>query len=335
MRYQWLKQTVLLVGIVFIILYCCIWNIHADTYEDDKISVKHEELPVTKNGQRSQFNHPYEMVGNVLTNALSYIYYEEKGLLGKKETLRVFQDDEIRKLVPLIVQAFSVATLTQVVTVSSYSERMLLNDQQNYCVMFILDGNLNIVFSRIHMFQTFNDTMSDKKKHTTTSENPVKIRHSRFWKVIPSSGQRLEPAHENWLIIDLANNIYQQPMAKRVGTVDEKIKEESSELDTRLKKLEERMNTTGIPNQPAPTTPAQEIPGESRVKDRLLLLRELVNDGVISEDDYNYKKTKMLSEAMSDMSIKERLREIKELKSEGLITEDDYNAKKKELIDQF
>lgn len=335
MRYQRLKQTVLFVGIAFIILYCCIWNIHADTYEDDKITVKHEEWPVTKNGQRSQFNHPYEMVGNVLTNALSYIYYEEKGLLGKKETLRVFQDNEIRKLVPLIVQAFSAATPTQVVTVSSYSKHMILNEQQNYCVMFILDGNLNIVFSRIHMFQTFNDTMSDKKKYTTTSENPVKIKHSRFWKIIPSSGQRLEPAHENWLIIDLSNDIYQQPVAKRVGTVDEKIKEGASELDTRLKKLEERTNTTGIPNQPASTTPAQEIHDESRVKSRLLLLRELVNDGVISEDDYNYKKTKMLSEAMSDMSIKERLQKIKELKSEGLITEDDYNAKKKELIDQF
>jgi len=38
---------------------------------------------------------------------------------------------------------------------------------------------------------------------------------------------------------------------------------------------------------------------------------------------------------MSDMSIKEQLREIKDLVSEGLITEDDYNEKKKELLDQF
>ena len=43
----------------------------------------------------------------------------------------------------------------------------------------------------------------------------------------------------------------------------------------------------------------------------------------------------MLREAMSDMSIKEQLREIKDLMSEGLITEDDYNEKKKELLDRF
>lgn len=125
MRYQRLKQTVLFVGIAFIMIFCRLRIIHADTYEDDKITVKHVELLIKRSGQRSQFNHPYEMAGNVLTNALSYIYYEEKGLLGKKEPLRVFQDDEIRKLIPLIVQAFSIATSTQVVTVSSYSERML------------------------------------------------------------------------------------------------------------------------------------------------------------------------------------------------------------------
>lgn len=335
MRYHQPKQIVLFVGIISITFFCRLLIINADTYGDGKVTVKHKELPVKKNNRQSQLNHPYEMLGNVLTNALSYIYYEEKGLLGKKEILRVFQDDEIKKLVPLIVQAFSVATPTQVVTISSYSERMVLNDQQNYCIMFILDGNLNVVFSRIHTFKTFNDMMSNKKKHTMPTENPLEIKHSRFWKIIPSSGQQLEPTHENWLIIDLSNDIYQQPVTKRVGTVDERIQVGTSALDTRIKKLEERMNNAGIPNQPVLPTPAQEIHCESRVKSRLLLLRELVNDGVITEDDYNYKKTKILNEAMSDMGIKERLREIKELRSEGLITEDDYNAEKKELIDQF
>ena len=310
-------------------------SVYADTYTNGMITVKHEELPVKMNGSRIQFNHPYELVGNVITNALSYIYYEEKGLLGKKGTLRVFQDDEIRKLVPLIVQAFSIATPTQVVTVSSYSERILLTDQQNYCVMFISNDKLNIVFSRIHMFQTYNDTMSDKKKYTMVKENPMETKQSRFWKLVPSSGQQLEAAHENWLVVDLLEKTYQQPVAKRVGTVDEKIIMGTSELDARLKKLEEKMNTTGAPEQPVSTSPTKEIRSESKIKNKLLLLRELVNDGVISEEDYDYKKAKMLREAMNDMSIKEQLREVKELKSEGLITEDDYNAKKKELLDQF
>ena len=335
MKKHILKRTILIVGFICMMFSCRLWNIHADTYQDGMITVKHGELPVKKDGHRIQFNHPYEMVGNVITNALSYIYYEERGLLKKKGNLRVFQDDEIKELVPLIVQAFSVATPTQVVAVSSYSERMLLTDQQNYCILFVSEHSLNIAFSRIHMFQTYNDSMSEKKRNTMLKENPAAINHSRFWKLVPSAGQRLEPDHENWLVIDLSEEMYQQPVAQRVGTVDEKIKTGTSELDTRLKRLEERLSNTGVSKELEPTSSAREIHSESKIKNKLIILRELVDDGVISEEDYDYKKAKMLREGMSDMSIKEQLREIKDLQSGGLITEDDYNEKKKDLLDQF
>jgi hypothetical protein len=99
--------------------------------------------------------------------------------------------------------------------------------------------------------------------------------------------------------------------------------------------LEERLINTGVSKELEPTSPAREIHSESKIKNKLTVLRELVNDGIISEEDYDYKKAKMLREAMSDMSLKEQLREIKDLQSEGLITEDDYNEKKKDLLDQF
>ena len=334
-KYQILKRIVIMAILIHVVSSCGLWNIHADTYKDGMITVKHEELPVKRDSRRIQFNHPYEIVGNVITNALSYIYHEERGLLKKKGNLRVFQDDEIKRLVPLIVQAFSVATPAQVVVVSSYSERMLLTDQQNYCILFVSEHSLNIAFSRIHMFQTYNDSMSEKKRNTMLKENPATINHSRFWKLVPTSAQRLEPDHENWLVIDLSDVMYQQPVAQRVGTVDEKIKTGTSELDTRLKRLEERLSNTGVSKEIEPTSSAREIRSESKIKRKLIILRELVDDGVISEEDYDYKKAKMLREAMSDMSLKEQLREIKDLQSEGLITEDDYNEKKMELLDQF
>ncbi|CAG0941721.1 hypothetical protein BROC_01566 [Candidatus Brocadiaceae bacterium] len=335
MKNQRLKHFVFLVGTICMMFLCTFRNVYADTYTDGVIVVKHEELPVKKDGRRIQFNHPCELTGNVIANALSYVYFEEKGLLKKKGTLRVFQDDEIRKLVPLIIQAFSVATPAQVVAVSSYSERMLLTDQQNYCIMFISDHSLNIAFSRVHMLQTYNDTMSEKKKYTKTKENPARISHSRFWKLIPSAGQRLEPTHENWLVMDLSNEIYQQPVVQRVGTVDEKIKEGASELDARIRKLEAKMDGGSETKAAESITPAREIHGESKIKNKLVILREMVSDEIISEEDYDYKKAKMLREAMADMSIKEQLQEIKDLKTEGLITESDYNEKKKELLDQF
>ncbi|MBI2471617.1 MAG: hypothetical protein HYV59_10310 [Planctomycetes bacterium] len=183
---------------------CRVYDTHADIYKDGRTIVKHEELPVKRDGQRIPFNHPYKLTESFIAKALSDIYYKEKGLFKRKETLRVFQDEEIRKLVPLIVQAFSVAVPTQVVAVTSYSYRMILSDKKNYCILFIADSSLNIVFGRVHMFQTFNDIMSEKKRYLITHENPALKNRSSFWKLIPSSGQRLEPGHENWLVIDLS-----------------------------------------------------------------------------------------------------------------------------------
>ena len=199
-----MKRTVLFAVIICTIFFCKLENIQADVYKNGLITVKHEKLPVKRDGHRIQLNHPYKLTGDFVTKVLSDIYYKEKGLLKRKETLKVFQDEEIKKLVPLIVQAFSVATPLQVISVTSYSYRMILSDKKNYCILFIADHSLNIAFGRIHMFQTFNDIMSKKKKYLTTRENPAKKRRSSFWKLIPSAGQRLEPGHENWLIIDLS-----------------------------------------------------------------------------------------------------------------------------------
>ncbi len=204
MRYQKLKRIIVFAGIILMMFFCKSGNIHADVYKDGLITVKHEELPVKRDSQRIQFDHPYKLSESFVTKVLAHIYYKEKGLFKRKETLRVFQDEEIKKLVPLIVQAFSVAMPAQVISVTSYSYRIILSDKKNYCILFIAGHSLYIAFGRIHMFQTFNDVMSEKKKYLTTRENPAKKRRSSFWKLIPSSGQQLEPGHENWLIIDLS-----------------------------------------------------------------------------------------------------------------------------------
>ncbi len=204
MKNQKLKQTILCAGIICMIFLCKSGNIHADVYKDGLITVKHDELPVKRNGQRVPFNHPYKLSEDFITKVLSDIYYREKGLFKRKGTFRVFQDEEIKKLVPLIVKAFSVATPMQVIATTSYSYRLILSDKKNSCIVFIADRRLNIVFGRVHMFQTYNDIMSEKKRYLVTRENPAKKRRSSFWKLIPSAGQQLEPNHENWLIIDLS-----------------------------------------------------------------------------------------------------------------------------------
>ncbi len=184
--------------------FCKAGNAPADVYKDGLITVKHDELSVERDGQRIRFNHPCKLPEGFIAKALSDIYYKEKGLFKRKGAFRVFQGEEIKKLVPLIVEAFAAATPTQVIAVTSYSYRMILSDKKNYCIVFIADSCLNMVFGRVHKFQTFNDIMSERKRYLVTRENPAKKRRSHFWKLIPSAGQRLEPGHENWLVIELS-----------------------------------------------------------------------------------------------------------------------------------
>src|SRR3989304_989934 len=132
MKNQKLKRMVLFVGIICVIFGCGLGNVHADVYKDGLITAKHEELPVKRDGQRIQFDQPHKLSEAYITNVLSSIHYEEKGLFKKKDILRVFYDEEIKKLIPLIVRAFSIATQTQVITVTSYSYRMILSDKKNY-----------------------------------------------------------------------------------------------------------------------------------------------------------------------------------------------------------
>ncbi len=203
-----MKPLILALGIVCALFSSTVCDTHAFTCEYGAIAVGHKELPVKKNGHRIRFNHPYELTEDVIAKVLSNVYYKEKGLFKRKQTLNVFHAKEVKLLAPLIVRAFSVATPAQVVSVSFYSERLLLADRHNYGVLFMDNRNLNIAFSRVHKFQTYNDIMSEKKRHYyVTLENPVKKRRSGFWKLVPLAGQRLEPGHENWLVIDLSREI--------------------------------------------------------------------------------------------------------------------------------
>ena len=75
---------------------------------------------------------------------------------------------------------------------------------------------------------------------------------------------------------------------------------------------------------------------DERVKD----LKELYDQGFVTEDDYQYKLKELIGaetkSQSSDISAEkgtenEKLLELNELKEEGLITEEDYESKKAQL----
>ncbi|HHT9111310.1 MAG TPA: SHOCT domain-containing protein, partial [Candidatus Brocadiaceae bacterium] len=89
----------------------------------------------------------------------------------------------------------------------------------------------------------------------------------------------------------------------------------------------------------------EKLPEVADEDERLKELKELYKDGLITEEDYNYKLKEMKdtrkqsfaasapvkSEEKESLS-EDKLKALEELKNEGLITEDDYESKKKAIF---
>ncbi len=259
-------------------------NIVGAVIHDHETSVEIREQ-LDENGQviKKNFNHPYYFTETGLHNILSSIYYKQRGFLKGKGRRKLFRNEELQKIVPPIIDAFSMATDSQDILVFSTSYKVLLSDRQSYFSMFILNNELQIVFSTIKSKKSFvDDRAADRRGHKNKFKDPLDVKKSSFWSLIPEGGQRLAKGRLNWLIIDLSSDLYGV-----AGSVDFSIDSISADSGTRAIK------------------------------------KRVVTDRGFVEEKKKYQ------------NVREKLRELKELRDEGLISEEDYEEKKKKFLNEF
>ncbi len=251
---------------------------------DHETSVKIREQ-LDENGQaiKKDFNHPYYFTETGLNNILSSIYYKQRGFLKGKGRRKLFRQGEIQKIVPPIINAFSMATDSQDILVFSTSHKVLLSDRQSYFSMFVLNNELHIVFSTIKSKKSFTDDRAAFRRGGINKlKDPLDVKRSSFWALIPEGGQRLKKGRLNWLIIDLSSDLF--------GVAG------STDFSTDLISADS---------------------GTRTIKKRVVTDRSFV------EEKKKYQ------------NVREKLRELKELKDEGLISEEDYDEKKKKFLNEF
>jgi len=287
-KFTCLKFTLLCL-MVFLLIGCLFnkpvkkSNIVGATFHEEGSSVEiREERDEQGNIIAKNFNHPYYFTEEGLNKILSSIYYSSRGLLSGKGRKKLFRIEELQKIVPPIINAFAMVTDSQDVLVLSASHKILLTDNQSYFSMFIKDNELNMVFSSIKSKKSYDDRKTFGGKNRNKLEDPFDSKGSSFWSIIPMGGQRLAKGRTNWLIIDLSNNMF--------GVAG------NSQIES------EKINPS-ISAYPA--------------------VNKIVNDPRLEEEKKKYQ----------DVQVK--LRGLKDLKDEGLISEEDYNAKKKELLGEF
>jgi hypothetical protein len=174
---------------------------------------------------------------------------------------------------------------SQDILVFSTSDKVLLADAQSYFCIFVSNNELNIVFSDILNKKSISDGRAFRKSNKQKFKDPFEVKRNSSWELIPMEGQRFAPGHRNWLIMDLSSNLY--GTAASSSDSDNTI-DNDSKSDTRAKAIERKVKT----NQNF----IEEKKKYQDVRDKLKELKELNEEDLISDEDYEMKKKELLNE---------------------------------------
>lgn len=290
-------------------------------FSKGKTYVKLENMRDTKGTSKIFFDHPKYLRSDILSTVMSSIYFKEKGIRGWGDEQNVFQESEVLSLAPHIAAAFSKASPTQYVLVSSnYAKgkiKFFRSEVYTIFAMFISNNKLNVRFSKI---QYIDVTEKDESGiFTGTSDvfvDPFSIKKNPSWKLIPRTGQQFKKGYSNWLVVDLEEDAFVKGEPKKGTAMKSQLGAQS---------MQEKQEI--VPAAPIRVEPKLSI------KDQLLELKELENAGLITSEDYERRKAEILV-GRQEKSIKDKFIELRDLKEGGFISDTDYEKKKRELLDE-
>jgi len=178
--------------------------------DDREASVEiREKLDEKGDVIKRSFNHPYYFTEAGLADLLSSVYYKGGENITDKEEKMVFRKDELQNIIPPIISAFSMANDSQDILVFSSPHHDILGHTRNYFSMFMANNELNIVFSTIKSKKSWltdgraiqMDTYA-RDSNRYIFKDPLNVKRSSRWSLVPMEGQRLASGRQNWLIID-------------------------------------------------------------------------------------------------------------------------------------
>ncbi len=213
-------------------------------------------------------------------------------MLNKKKQNPVFKADEIDRLAPILVDSLAKADANQRIRFTSFNlgNAMLFSDsQKTEGVIFVgSSGRLNIAFNYINSTRKPSETSASS--HIYSNVNPLQIQRSDIT-ILPSVPYAELHKFESgkkapiWVVADL------EKLEETISTVTlpiVKVTKEVPPVDS---------VKTGTIATPVMITEQTHVPDnllEEKIKDKLKFLKELLNDELISEKDYNIKKNELL-----------------------------------------
>ncbi|MDO8142184.1 MAG: SHOCT domain-containing protein [Candidatus Brocadiales bacterium] len=268
--------------------------------------IKIKELHARYKALYTTFNHPCSLSEKQIMEIFSNIFFQEKGVLGHGNTGRVFSDSDLAYVLsPLLVEGLARLEPTQYLLVYNSLTRSYLKNKHNYFCLFVVDQNLYIVFGRIHhdLTKPYNDE-ENIVNSGIEFENPMDMKKGSLWKLVPASGQSVQPDRENILIIPLSMH----DSKSLVTEADQKVVSKKPSQ----KKQDNKEGNSGfavennIPDSVAANDGIKQTGATSHsLKEHLRLLKSLLEEGLISNENYEKKKNELLDKYF-EISIREK-----------------------------
>jgi hypothetical protein len=270
-----LVNVMLLVAFIFLSACSTVRVVQSPTVQTKEFIVGTEQQQQKGEVIQQNYAHPFEMDLADLKNLLSTLTYVKTGVLvkDKEKEHPVFQPVEIDRLAPALVDALSKADASQRVRFLSYNSEDILifsNSRETEGIIFITpDNRFNIAFSFINTRQASDDAGPSLPGFTKI--DPLAEKESDNHIIAAPPFTELHTFEDGdvapmWLIADL-NKIKEAPRA-----ADEK-------------------------DRPVEQPAASEDAGKALLEDiktKLEYLKELLDQGMITEEDYNTKKQELL-----------------------------------------
>lgn len=240
------------------------------------------------------YDHPYKIDTSRLKQLLSDLtYMEQVGILGRETKNHVFQATEIEQLAPALADALATIDDSQRIRFTSYNRGKGLifsTSRKTEGVLFIEpDGYLNIAFNFIN--SEIDLTETNAYPPDFSYKDPLKIKTANTSVFPPAYAENYEfetgkPA-PMWIIANLEK-------------LNQAINDKADHSAQKEKATAPTAPTDPVVSAPAVETAAPAPPPlegaqlQEDIKNKLKYLKELLDDGLITEQDYNAKKDALL-----------------------------------------
>lgn len=264
-----------------------------------------------ENGQivAQKYDHPYTVDLIEIKQLLKDVtYIEEVGFLGKEEKKQVFQAIEIDRLAPVLANTLTKIDASQRIRFTSFNKGkgwLFSIRRKTEGVIFIEhDGRLNMAFNQI------NSEIDPNNANTLPPDfsrlDPLKITTSDTPLIPTPTYAELhqfkngEPA-TMWLVADLeklekTTDTAPAPIIEIVDEAPLKTPESDVLAVPAAPSAVQRTDadTTNTETTEIMPAPAADNALQKDIKSKLKYLKELLDEGLISEKDYNTKKSELL-----------------------------------------